>query len=90
MAVGSGVKDFKAGDRVLCGLTTHRCGECISCRGPENEKHYCPNVEAYLGVTRDGAFAEYLTCDSKETSLLPDKISFETAAPLALVTSQTS
>ena len=84
VAVGSAVKDFKVGDRVMYGQTTHRCGKCLSCTGPEDERHYCPNLEGHLGATRDGAFAEYLTCDSMETSVLPDKVSFETAAPLAL------
>ena len=31
----------------------------------------------------DGAFAEYLICDGRESSKLPDSMSFETAAPLA-------
>lgn len=31
----------------------------------------------------DGAFAEYLVCDGRESCKLPDAVSFETAAPLA-------
>ena len=36
-----------------------------------------------MGVTLDGAFAEYVICDARESCMLPDAVSFETAAPLA-------
>lgn len=50
---------------------------------PPEFHQYCPNIDGHLGVTRDGAFAEYLTCDSRSSAVLPDKVSFETAAPMA-------
>ena len=81
--VGSAIKEFSVGDRVLCALTYHRCGECSDCKGPERDTQYCPNVGGYLGVTRDGSFAEYEVVDGRECSLLPDNVSFQTAAPLA-------
>lgn len=31
----------------------------------------------------DGAFAEYMIADARESSKVPDRVSFETAAPLA-------
>ena len=83
VGVGSDVTDFQIGDRVMCGLFTHRCGECMSCRGPDDRKHYCPNADAPLGVGRDGAFAEYLICDAQESNKLPKEVGFETAAPMA-------
>ncbi len=67
----------------MCGLPFRRCGKCASCHGPEGYQQYCPNIEGHLGVTVDGAFAEYLICDGRESSKLPDAMSFETAAPLA-------
>ncbi|KAE9381659.1 GroES-like protein [Stipitochalara longipes BDJ] len=70
--VGSAIKEFKVGDRVLCSLTYHRCGV-----------QYCPNVGGYLGVNRDGSFAEYEVVDGRECCLLPGNISFQTAALLA-------
>jgi alcohol dehydrogenase, propanol-preferring len=81
--VGSAIKEFEVGDRVLCSLTYHRCGVCADCTGPEVGRQYCPNVGGYLGVNRDGSFAEYEVVDGRECCLLPDNVSFETAAPLA-------
>ncbi|PVH85886.1 GroES-like protein [Cadophora sp. DSE1049] len=81
--VGSAVKEFKAGDRVLCSLTYHRCGECADCKGPEQDRQYCANGGGYLGVTMDGSFAEYEVVDGRECCKLPDNLSFQSAAPLA-------
>ncbi|KAL2072534.1 hypothetical protein VTL71DRAFT_11877 [Oculimacula yallundae] len=81
--VGTSVKEFKEGDRVLCSLTYHRCGECADCKGPEQDRQYCANVGGYLGVTIDGSFAEYEVVDGRECCLLPDNLSFQSAAPLA-------
>ncbi|MCJ1366545.1 hypothetical protein MMC16_005674 [Acarospora aff. strigata] len=83
VAVGSAITDIRPGDRVMCGLPYRRCGKCASCLGPEDYRQYCPHVKGQLGVTMDGAFAEYLICDGRESSKLPDSMSFETAAPLA-------
>jgi propanol-preferring alcohol dehydrogenase len=57
--VGCAIKEFRVGDRVLCSLTYHGCGKCGDCTGPEVDTQYCPNVGGYLGVNRDGSFAEY-------------------------------
>lgn len=80
--VGSAIKEFEVGDRVLCSLTYHRCGVCADCIGPEQDQQYCTKA-TYLGVTRDGSFAEFEVVDGRECSLLPDNVSFQTAAPLA-------
>ncbi|KAG0650926.1 Alcohol dehydrogenase IV [Hyphodiscus hymeniophilus] len=81
--VGSAVKDFQVGDRILCCLTYHRCGECADCTGPERDRQYCSKVGGYNGVTRDGSFAEYEVVDGRESWILPDNVSFQSAAPLA-------
>jgi propanol-preferring alcohol dehydrogenase len=81
--VGSAINEFEVGDRVLCPLTYHRCDVCSDCNGPEVDKQYCPNVEGYLDVSRDGSLAEYEVVDGRECCLLPDNVSFQTAAPLA-------
>ena len=83
VAMGSSITDFNHGDRVMAGLPFHRCGHCADCLGSEELQHYCPNVKGHLGVTLDGAFAEYMLVDGRESSKLPDKVSFETAAPMA-------
>lgn len=81
--LGSSVTDFKEGDRVMAGLPRSRCGHCPDCLGDENYRQYCPNLAGHVGVTLDGAFAEYMIVDGRESSRLPDDVSFETAAPLA-------
>lgn len=83
VAVGSEISDFKAGDRVMAGLPRNRCGLCPDCLGPEDCQQYCPRVEGHCGVTLDGAFAEYMIADGKESCLIPENVNFETAAPLA-------
>ena len=67
----------------MCGLTTHRCGSCIDCQGPDGFQHYCRKGGRAPAISRDGAFAEHLVVDARESSRLPDKVSFEMAAPLA-------
>ena len=83
VAVGSEISDFKPGDRVMAGLPRNRCGHCPDCLGPEEYRQYCPRIDGYCGVTLDGAFAEYMIVDGRESALVPEKVSFETAAPLA-------
>lgn len=84
-AVGSKVSDFKEGDRVMCGLYLHPCGVCGDCQAPVEKSwaQYCENSDGAIGVNVDGAFAEYFLADSRHAARLPDKVSFETAAPLA-------
>ncbi|TVY57065.1 alcohol dehydrogenase, partial [Lachnellula cervina] len=81
--VGSAIQEFHIGDRILCSLCYHRCGICADCIGPEEDSQYCRNVGGHLGVTRDGSFAEYEVVDGRECCLLPDNVSFQSAAPLA-------
>ncbi|TVY20892.1 alcohol dehydrogenase [Lachnellula arida] len=81
--VGSAIQEFHIGDRILCSLCYHRCGICADCIGPEEDSQYCRNVGGYLGITRDGSFAEYEVVDGRECCLLPDNVSFQSAAPLA-------
>ncbi|KUJ22351.1 GroES-like protein [Mollisia scopiformis] len=81
--VGSAISEFKVGDRILVNLTYHRCRTCADCKGPEQDTQYCANVGGYLGVSRDGSFAEYELVDGRECCRLPDNVSFQSAAPLA-------
>jgi D-arabinose 1-dehydrogenase-like Zn-dependent alcohol dehydrogenase len=84
VAIGSNVKDFSIGDRVMCGLPLHPCGKCPDCTtGPENQRQYCIKLEGHVGVHVDGCFAEYVRVDSRSTTPMPDSVSFLSAAPLA-------
>ncbi|KAF2769228.1 GroES-like protein [Teratosphaeria nubilosa] len=73
---------FKVGDRVMAGIPYHPCGKCADCNGPENQRQYCTEVQM-LGVHADGFLAEYAKIDSKNSTALPNEVTFESAAPLA-------
>ncbi len=83
VAKGKAAIQFEIGDRILASQTYNRCGECDDCKGPENFRHYCNFKDGAMSVTRDGAFAEYLVVDARESTKIPDAMKFETAAPLA-------
>ncbi|TKY85876.1 hypothetical protein EX895_005417 [Sporisorium graminicola] len=74
-----GSTPLKLGDRV--GSITFRdpCGECDECtRGTPK---YCQQQDM-VGVTADGAFAEYMLADYRSCVVLPDSLDFDSAAPL--------
>jgi alcohol dehydrogenase, propanol-preferring len=93
--------DFKAGDRVMCGLPLHPCEACADCLGHDDDhapdddskedphhrrgryRQYCAHVIGHVGVHVDGCLAEYVRIDARNTTPLPDAVSFLTAAPLA-------
>ena len=82
-ALGEGVTDFAAGDRVTFDSTVY-CGTCAPCR--RGEINLCDNRQV-LGVScaeyrRAGAFAEYVAVPSRIVYRLPDGLSFTEAAML--------
>lgn len=84
VAVGAGVTEFKAGDRVGMPMVQKRCGKCDFCRQQHpNSFVTAANCAAPVltGVTVDGAHAEYMVADVGGTVHLPDVISYELAAP---------
>lgn len=81
--LGVQVKGFNIGDRVMCGVPYHPCGACPDCLGPDGRSQYCVNLGGHCGVTRNGYFAEYAVADSRHSTLLPNEITFGSAAPLA-------
>ncbi|KAH3916278.1 hypothetical protein HBH56_071090 [Parastagonospora nodorum] len=83
VALGSSVQDFILGDRVMAGIIYRPCGVCADCLGPENYQQYCQFSGGYCGVTTNGFFADYARIDATQAAKLPDKVTFETAAPLA-------
>ncbi|KAI1819178.1 GroES-like protein [Xylaria intraflava] len=83
-AVGDQVTSFKVGDRVMCGIPLHPCGECDDCTSPtESHRQYCMQNDGHIGVTTNGCAADYVLADARTTTKLPDKVSFVSAAPLA-------
>lgn len=83
MAVGSKVKGFKKGDRVMAGIPRNQCQSCANCKGPDDWHQYCDQIEGMNGVFIDGAFADYHIADSRTSCLVPDNLSLISAAPLA-------
>ncbi|KAJ2981280.1 hypothetical protein NUW58_g6725 [Xylaria curta] len=84
VAVGDSVSSFKVGDRVMCGIPLHPCGECEDCTGPnESYRQYCTNITGHIGVTTQGCAADYAVADSRTSTKLPEAVTFLSAAPLA-------
>jgi threonine 3-dehydrogenase len=69
---------FKVGDRVS-GENHIACGHCRNCRA--GRSHLCrSNIS--VGVTRDGAFADYLSLPAANAYPVPDSVSNSEAAIL--------
>lgn len=69
-ALGEGVTQFQAGDRVLL-PTVLSCGTCAMCRtGREN---ICAH-SLMFGNNVDGAYAEYIVAPAKDTFSLPKEL----------------
>lgn len=69
--VGKEVTDYRVGERVAVDPNLY-CGECDFCRRQQNNQ--CLNLQA-VGVTRDGAFAEYVAVPARACYRLPDTLS---------------
>jgi len=78
--VGQGVTKFKVGDRVGAIGAYKSCHKCADCKN--GQYIYCSGRGGMCGITRDGAMAEYCIVDSESSVLLPDMLSFTSAAPL--------
>ena len=82
--VGKEAKGVRVGERVAVDPNLY-CGECDFCRAQQNNQ--CLNLQA-VGVTRDGAFAEYVSVPARACYRLPDALSDSQGAfvePLACV-----
>lgn len=76
--LGADVDGLDVGQRVS-GEGHITCGHCRNCRG--GRRNFCHNHRG-VGVTRDGAFAEYLVIPAANVFPLPDHIDDDVAAIL--------
>lgn len=82
-SVAEGVKDFKAGDRVVC-WPTKTCGSCASCLAGEPQN--CSR-RSIIGLHCDGGFADMVMAPALNCRHLPDNLDLSIAAlsePLAV------
>lgn len=82
--VGKDVLDFRPGDRVTVDPNIP-CDQCYFCK--VNKQIHCKNLRV-VGVTRSGAFAEYVAVPQKVVFRLPDTLDYREGAmaePLACV-----
>lgn len=73
--VGAGVTRFKPGDRVTADSATW-CGKCWACQ--RREYSLC-DIAAWLGLSRDGVFAPYVTIPTGGVFHIPDSLSLQKA-----------
>lgn len=79
-AIGSSVRGFKEGDRVVPHLFI-TCGKCWYCRSGRDSM--CSNIKGIIGVLVDGAFAQYFKAPAENLFKLPDSVPFEEGGLLA-------
>ena len=75
-SVGSNVKDWKVGDRVILQPQLF-CHECYPCR--TGHFNVCENLKV-IGVHTDGCACEYTAVPAWNLHALPDNVSFRDAA----------
>lgn len=83
--VGAGVDRQRIGEQV-CAFFYLFCGHCRLClAGMES---LCQNLEGYLGVNRDGGYAELMTLPARNAVALPESLDpvLATAIPDAIAT----
>jgi len=83
-AIGSEVRGFAKGDRVVADINIG-CGQCFYCR--RNEVLNCAEVRQ-VGISRDGAFADYVVMPSRLVLAAPADAPFDLLAlvePIACV-----
>ena len=79
VAVGSGVKHVKEGDRVGVPWLYTACGHCRHCLG--GWETLCEEQQN-TGYSVNGSFAEYVVADPNYVGHLPDNVSFVDIAPI--------
>lgn len=79
VAVAPDVTARKVGDRVGTAWIQHTCGRCEWCL--RDRKMFCPYMKS-TGIDYPGGHAEYMLMNADFSYLIPDKVSYEQAAPI--------
>jgi alcohol dehydrogenase/propanol-preferring alcohol dehydrogenase len=79
-AVGSGVAQWKIGQRVGVGWHGGHCGYCDSCR--RGDFVTCQIAPQVPGISYDGGYADYTIAPAATLALIPEELSAVEAAPL--------
>jgi alcohol dehydrogenase len=79
VAVAPDVTTRKVGDRVGTAWIQSTCGRCEWCR--RGRRMFCPYLKG-TGIEAQGGHAEYMPMNADATYLIPDKVSYEQAAPI--------
>ena len=79
VAVAPDVTTRKVGDRVGTAWIQSTCGRCEWCQ--RGRRMFCPYLKG-TGLDVQGGHAEYMLMNSDVTYLIPDKVSYEQAAPI--------
>jgi D-arabinose 1-dehydrogenase-like Zn-dependent alcohol dehydrogenase len=77
--VGSGVAEWKKGDKVGVGWHGGHCFVCESCR--RGDFVTCQR-EAITGITRDGGYQEYMLARHEAVALIPEGLDLADVGPL--------
>ena len=78
--VGEGVSVLKPGDRVAVSPFV-ACGKCPACQAGRD--YGCPSAQL-IGVHRPGSYAELVSVPAKVVRRIPDAVTYEQAAAMAL------
>jgi propanol-preferring alcohol dehydrogenase len=75
--IGSEVRNVKIGERVVCHFYL-TCKACRFCRS--GRETLCENWAGYVGMARDGGYAEYMAVPALNLCHLPEEIPFVEAS----------
>jgi alcohol dehydrogenase/L-iditol 2-dehydrogenase len=73
---GSGVRNFREGDRVVSETAAQICGECMQCR--TGQYNLCPSRLGF-GYGLDGAMARWVRVPARCLHHIPDSLPFDLA-----------
>src|SRR5215813_13177328 len=79
VATASDVNTRKVGDRVGSAWIQSTCGRCEWCQ--RDRRMFCPYLKG-TGGEAQGGHAEYMLMNADTTYLIPDKVTYEQAAPI--------
>ena len=79
VAVAPDVTTRKVGDRVGTAWIQSTCGRCEWCQ--RGRRMFCPYMKG-TGIEAQGGHAEYMLMNADATYVIPDKVSYEQAAPI--------